>query len=81
MINYRANKTKTLHAAYRGACRVGYVGHNPRPHVEPWTWELRMLGPAGDHPMGRATTFETAQVALETAFEEWMMHAQLMEKT
>ena len=76
MITYRANKTSTTYAAYRGEVRVGYVVLHASGM---WGWELHLLRPSGGHHVGMVDSVEAARAALESAFREWMVHARLQE--
>lgn len=83
---YKPNALKTMFAAYRGKCRVGYVTCSPstRPNSanweRPWCWELNLLKPEGGRPVGRAPTMEAAQKDLEDSFQAWCKSALLTVK-
>lgn len=75
-LSYRANRTGTLHAVYRGEVRVGYVARGQRERD--WTWNLYLLRPHGGGYMGRAESLEVAKQECATALLEWATHADLM---
>ena len=76
MLTYKPNKTATLHAAYRGSVRVGYVAESTRGG---YTWNLYMLRPAGGGYMGRCDTMEKARQEMSESFLSWMRCADLIE--
>ena len=75
-ITYRSNKTGTLHAAYCGACRVGYVEMG----MFQWRWQLIVLKPEGGAYWGRGEDEQDAKDRLEKNFQHWMTSAGLKEK-
>lgn len=81
MITYRSNRTGTLHAAYLGSVRVGYVEmRSPYPRSG-WLWQLILLRPEGGALLGVADTDDDARAALRTALDYWLQCAGLQSKT
>lgn len=75
-LTYRANKGDTLHAAYRGDVRVGYVTVYGSKRV---MWNLIFLRPVGGQYMGWSPSLDQAKIDQEAAIREWTKHALLKE--
>lgn len=80
MITYRANERGTLHAAYCGAVRIGYVEDRERFTAAGWRWQLIMLQPEGGAYWGFVNDEIEAKQELEKAFTHWMSSAGLIKE-
>jgi hypothetical protein len=76
-IVYKSSRSGTLHAAYLGSVRVGYV--EQRRHDRFW-WQLIFLRPEGGAYFGREGDEQEAKAELEKAVLHWTECAQLQSK-
>lgn len=80
MITYRANDRWTLHAAYCGSVRIGYVEDRERFTAHGWRWQLILLQPEGGAYWGFVSDEGEAKAALEQAFTHWLAEAGLQQR-
>lgn len=77
-LTYRSNKSGSLHAAYCGKCRVGYVEERAtRRH----RWQLSLVSHDGHYTFGVDDSAATARESLERAFHYWLGNASLKQVT
>ena len=77
-LTYRANRSGTLHAAYSGQCRVGYIER--RQITSRWLWQLSLIRPEGGAFFGIEEDEESARAELEKNFVYWLAVAGLQLK-
>lgn len=75
MLSFRSNPSKTRHAVYSGACRIGYIDQRSNGEA---IWTLIMLQPTGTAYMGQSDTVDSAKVDVEAAFKLWCDAASLV---
>lgn len=74
MLTYRPNRAGTLHAAYLGAVRVGYVEARPNGR---WIYQSIFVRPEGGCYCGRVDSDEEARSCLLAATKQWVTEAGL----
>lgn len=68
-LQYRANRSGTLHAAYLGACRVGYVERRANgTHL----WQAIFVRPEGGAYVGKEDDEQSAKDALLKSVIHWI---------
>jgi hypothetical protein len=72
MISWRTSSHGTLHAAYLGRVRVGYVAEVTSAKFCGHRWGLNLLRPEGGHYTGRSDLLEEAKVEMERCLREWL---------
>jgi len=76
MLTFKANASKTLHAAHSGSVRVGYIEHSSID-ADRWIWSLNTIQPKGGRASGIETNEEAAKTALSLAWVAWLIAAGL----
>lgn len=76
VLQYRSNRANTLHAAYLGSVRVGYVETRPFGRV---LWQTILVRPEGGCYCGKEDDLESAKEALSRAVHHWLISANLQE--
>lgn len=74
MLTFKSNSTKTKHAVYSGACRIGYIDQRSNGEA---IWTLIMLQPTGTAYMGQSDNVDVAKVDVEKAFSMWCENARV----
>ena len=69
LLTYKANASGTQHAAYCGACRIGYIDNTDD---ERWIWSLNTIQPKGGRASGIVGNEATAKSLLEAALYAWL---------
>ncbi len=78
MLTYRPNRDGSLHAAYLGTVRIGYV---ERRAYDRWLWQLSLLSPEGGYPRGIVDNEEDASAQLAPHLDRWLNCAKLRRVT
>lgn len=73
-LQYRTNQSGTLHAAYLGAVRVGYVERRPNSI---YMWQAIFVRPEGGAYVGKEDDEQIAKEELRKAVLHWIESAGL----
>lgn len=77
MITWRSSRSNSLHAAYLGEVRVGYV---EQTLTRRFRMQLIFLQPGGNSYFGVFDTEEDARAALLVSVEHWLDAAGLQQR-